>query len=52
MLLRSGYSQGEIHIRRQELVQHVRQPVRLRSEGFPRRQPVRNLDNNVTAKED
>jgi uncharacterized protein (TIGR02271 family) len=42
----------EIHIRRQEVVQHVRQPVRLRSEEVSlERQPVRNPD-NVTAKED
>jgi uncharacterized protein (TIGR02271 family) len=40
----------EIHIRRREVVHHVRQPVRLRSEEVSmERQPLRNSD-NITAK--
>lgn len=42
----------EIHIRRQEVVQHVRQPVRLRSEQVSlERQSLPDPD-NITAKED
>ena len=42
----------EIHIRRQNVVQHIRQPVRLRSEEVSlERQPPLN-PNNMTAKED
>ena len=42
----------EIHIRRQEVVQHIRQPVRLRSEEVSlEREPLLN-PNNVTPKED
>jgi uncharacterized protein (TIGR02271 family) len=42
----------EIHIRRQQVVQHIRQPVRLRSEEVSlERQPPVN-PNNITAKED
>src|SRR5439155_21032900 len=42
----------EIHIRRQQVVQHIRQPVRLRSEEVSlARQPPLN-PNNVTPKED
>jgi uncharacterized protein (TIGR02271 family) len=42
----------EIHIRRQQIVQHIRQPVRLRSEEVSlERQPSLN-PNNVTPKED
>ena len=42
----------EIHIRRQNVVQHIRQPVRLRSEEVSlERQPPLN-PNNITAKED
>jgi stress response protein YsnF len=42
----------EIHIRRQEVVQHVRQPVRLRSEQVSlERQSLADSD-NITAKED
>jgi stress response protein YsnF len=36
----------EIHIRRQEIVQHIRQPVRLRSEEVSlERQPLPNPNN-------
>jgi uncharacterized protein (TIGR02271 family) len=42
----------EIHIRRQQVVQHIRQPVRLRSEEVSlEREPPLN-PNNVTPKED
>ena len=42
----------EIHIRRQEIVQHIRQPVRLRSEEVSlERQPPPN-PNNIKPKED
>jgi uncharacterized protein (TIGR02271 family) len=42
----------EIHIRRQEIVQHIRQPVRLRSEEVSlERQPPPN-PNNIKRKED
>ena len=42
----------EIHIRRQQVVQHIRQPVRLRSEEVSlERQPPLN-SNNVTPKEE
>jgi uncharacterized protein (TIGR02271 family) len=42
----------EIHIRRQEVVQHIRQPVRLRSEEVSlERQPPPN-PNNIKPKED
>ena len=42
----------EIHIRRQEIVQHIRQPVRLRSEEVSLEwQPPPNL-NNIKPKED
>ena len=42
----------EIHIRRQQVVQHIRQPVRLRSEEVSlERQPPPN-PNNITPKED
>ena len=42
----------EIHIRRREAIQHIREPVRLRSEEVSlERQPSLN-PNNITAKED
>ena len=42
----------EIHIRRQEIVQHIRQPVRLRSEEVSlERQPSSN-PNNIPPKKD
>ena len=42
----------EIHIRRQQVVQHIRQPVRLRSEevSLERQSPLSS--NNITPKED
>lgn len=42
----------EIHIRRQQVVQHIRQPVRLRSEevSLERQSPLN--PNNITPKED